>query len=51
MAASKILNDQKPLVGINTDPSRSEGYLCLPRHYSDNIESAVDHITRGSFYW
>ncbi len=32
MGASKILSDQKPLVGVNTDASRSEGYLCLPRY-------------------
>ena len=51
MAASKILNDKKPIIGINTDPSRSEGYLCLPRHFSENPHAAVDKIMKGSFYW
>ncbi len=51
MAASKILDDQKPVVGINTDCTRSEGHLCLPRHYSENIEDAVEQILSGAFYW
>ena len=51
MAASKILSDKKPIIGINTDPSRSEGYLCLPRHFSENPDLAVDKIMKGSFYW
>ena len=38
MGASKILNRSKPVVGINTDPTRSEGHLCLPKHYSFNIK-------------
>eukprot|EP00095_Tigriopus_kingsejongensis_P004211 maker-scaffold2069_size21507-snap-gene-0.4 protein:Tk04211 transcript:maker-scaffold2069_size21507-snap-gene-0.4-mRNA-1 annotation:"hypothetical protein DAPPUDRAFT_318645" len=51
MAASKILQNQKPLVGINTDPGRSEGYLCLPKHFSNKVDEAVEKITNGSFYW
>lgn len=51
MGASKILNDRKPIVGLNTDPLRSEGYLCLPKYFSENIESAVEKISKGSFYW
>lgn len=31
--------------------SRSEGYLCLPKHYSEHIEEAVRKIAKGSFYW
>ena len=38
MGASKILNRGKPVIGINTDPTRSEGHLCLPKHYSFNIK-------------
>ena len=38
MGASKILNKGKPVIGINTDPARSEGHLCLPKHYSFNIK-------------
>jgi NAD+ kinase len=38
MGVSKILNRGKPVIGINTDPTRSEGHLCLPKHYSFNIK-------------
>ncbi len=51
MAASKILNDRIPVVGVNTDPSRSEGYLCLPKHFNQNIDDAIDKIITGKFYW
>ena len=38
MGASKILDKSKPVIGFNTDPTRSEGHLCLPKHYSFNIQ-------------
>ena len=38
MGASKILDKNKPVIGFNTDPTRSEGHLCLPKHYSFNIQ-------------
>ena len=51
MGSSKILNRYKPIVGINTDPTRSEGHLCLPKHYSFNIKEAIDTILAGKFRW
>nr|ALS04112.1 mitochondrial NAD kinase-like protein [Acartia pacifica] len=51
MGSSKILNRNKPILGINTDPTRSEGHLCLPKHYSFNIQEAIDAIFRGKFKW
>jgi hypothetical protein len=45
MGASKISNRFKPIVGINTDPTRSEGHLCLPKHFSFNIQ-ANEHLLR-----
>jgi len=51
MGSSKILNRYKPIVGINTDPTRSEGHLCLPKHYSFNVKEAVDAIMSGKFRW
>jgi len=51
MGASKILNRSKPVVGINTDPTRSEGHLCLPKHFSFNIKEAVDLLLSGKFRW
>jgi NAD+ kinase len=51
MASSKILNRKKPVIGFNTDPTRSEGHLCLPKHYSFNVKQAVDKIVSGNFRW
>ncbi|XP_072051294.1 NAD kinase 2, mitochondrial-like [Amphiura filiformis] len=52
MAASKVLDD-KPVLGVNTDTHRSEGYLCLPNKYStlDGFDAAVKMITTGKFKW
>ena len=33
LGASKILSRDKPVIGFNTDPTRSEGHLCLPKRY------------------
>jgi len=51
MGASKILNRGKPIIGINTDPARSEGHLCLPKHFSFNIKEAVELLLSGQFRW
>jgi len=51
MGASKIFDRNKPVIGINTDPTRSEGHLCLPKHYSFNIQEAVDMLMSGKFRW
>jgi len=51
MAASKVLDRGKPVVGFNTDPARSEGHLCLPNHFSDHVARAVHLLTTGSFRW
>ncbi|XP_030759455.1 NAD kinase 2, mitochondrial isoform X2 [Sitophilus oryzae] len=51
LAASLVNNNQKPVIGFNSDPNRSEGYLCLPKKYSTNIHAAVDKLQAGSFTW
>lgn len=51
LGASKITNPNKPILGINTDPTRSEGYLCLPKHFSFNIDHAMDMLMSGKFRW
>merc|ERR1711962_1900513 len=51
MGSSKILNRYKPIVGINTDPTRSEGHLCLPKHFSFNVKEAIQSIVTGNFRW
>lgn len=51
MAASKIHNRNKPLIGINSDPSRSLGYLCLPSFYTENFPDAINKLRHGNFRW
>ena len=49
LGASKIRNREKPVIGINTDPTRSEGYLCLPQNCSANIDHAIEQLLKGQF--
>ncbi|GFT18310.1 NAD kinase 2, mitochondrial [Nephila pilipes] len=51
MAASKIKNRDKPLIGINSDPTRSLGHLCLPSFYTENFPEAVIRLKAGNFRW
>lgn len=51
MAASKIHSRDKPVIGINSDPSRSIGYLCLPGHYTENFPLALQRLLTGKFQW
>jgi len=51
MAASRIVSSDKPLIGINSDPSRSVGYLCLPQPYSTDLEKTLDRLCSGNFEW
>ncbi|CAG9762274.1 unnamed protein product [Ceutorhynchus assimilis] len=51
LAASMIFDNKKPVVGLNSDPNRSEGYLCLPKKYSTNIRNAVERLNSGNFKW
>ena len=49
LGASKIKTPDKPVVGINTDPTRSEGYLCLPKHFSFSPDHAIEELMAGHF--
>lgn len=51
MAASKITNSMKPLIGVNSDPTRSVGHLCLPNKYSSDFDRALDLMLNGQFEW
>lgn len=51
MAASRIRGDEKPVIGLNSDPTRSEGYLCLPVKYSTNIREAIDKLLKVRVHW
>ena len=47
----QVTNRKKPVIGFNTDPTRSEGHLCLPKHFSFNVREAVENIVGGNFRW
>ncbi|GFO10835.1 NAD kinase 2, mitochondrial-like [Plakobranchus ocellatus] len=53
LAANKFVNTSKPLIGINTDPDRSEGNLCLPRQNCSafKFKSALGRLLNGDFGW
>nr|CAI5864513.1 unnamed protein product [Callosobruchus analis] len=51
LAASRVLDNVKPVVGFNSDPNRSEGYLCLPKRYTENIREAIERLQHGNFSW
>lgn len=50
-AASKVKDQCKPVIGINTNPKRSEGHLCLPPKYTKNLDKALDMLANGQFRW
>ncbi|EFO27608.1 hypothetical protein LOAG_00877 [Loa loa] len=51
-AASKILSTEKPVIGINTDPKGSEGYLCLLKKLShEYFKDALKRLLAGDFRW
>lgn len=51
MAASKVTTRDKPIIGINSDPTKSVGHLCLPSKYSDNFDQVIDLLKRGKYQW
>ncbi|XP_046989861.1 NAD kinase 2, mitochondrial [Schistocerca americana] len=51
LAASKIQGNYKPVIGFNSDPRRSAGYLCLPKKYSADVKGALQKIINGDFRW
>ncbi|NXF05028.1 NAKD2 kinase, partial [Smithornis capensis] len=51
LAASKVFDKSKPVIGVNTDPERSEGHLCLPVRYTRSFPEALQKLYRGEFRW
>ncbi|XP_025954132.1 NAD kinase 2, mitochondrial-like isoform X2 [Dromaius novaehollandiae] len=51
LAASKVFDKFKPVIGVNTDPERSEGHLCLPVRYTQSFPEALQKLYRGEFRW
>ncbi|XP_075040389.1 NAD kinase 2, mitochondrial isoform X2 [Mixophyes fleayi] len=51
LAASKVHDRFKPVIGVNTDPVRSEGHLCLPVRYTNSFPEALRKLYSGEFRW
>ncbi|CAI2328742.1 unnamed protein product [Caenorhabditis sp. 36 PRJEB53466] len=52
MASSKVRTKRKPVIGINTDPQGSEGYMCLMRKLpEENLAAALKRLFSGNFEW
>ena len=46
--ASKVLSPDKLVVGLNTDPETSEGYLCLKTSRYGSLRHALQAVFRGT---
>lgn len=46
-AAAKVLSPDKVVVGLNTDPSSSEGYLCVNSSPSPSLLRCLEAVFRG----
>lgn len=51
LGASQVLDKNKPVIGIISDPARSEGRLCLSKALSFNFKEALEHLLNGQFRW
>lgn len=51
MAASKVSTRDKPVIGINSDPTKSVGHLCLPSKFSNNFDKVIDLLRDGKYQW
>lgn len=39
----------KPILGINSDPEFSEGFLMLPKKHTNNITNVFQRLKEGNF--
>ncbi|XP_043558889.1 NAD kinase 2, mitochondrial isoform X3 [Chiloscyllium plagiosum] len=51
LSASKVFGQIKPVIGVNTDPERSQGHLCLPVRYTHCFSEALQKLRQGEFSW
>lgn len=49
--ASKVFDNKKPILGINTDITGSEGHLLLPKNSSIMLEDTFKRLFAGDFTW
>ncbi|XP_063404253.1 NAD kinase 2, mitochondrial-like [Mytilus trossulus] len=53
LAADKVRGQDKPVIGLNTDPNRSAGCLCLPKdkYSAGQFDAAIKRLLDGDFRW
>ncbi|XP_076658719.1 NAD kinase 2, mitochondrial isoform X2 [Halictus rubicundus] len=49
LASNLIFNDKKPIIGINSYPERSEGFLLLPPKYTKRIPDIFEMLEAGHY--
>lgn len=46
LAASRVKTNEKPVMGFNSDPAKSEGHLCVSSEYSKDVDKALLRIKK-----
>lgn len=49
MAANNVSSRTKPVIGLNSCPGTSIGYLCLPKMYSADVFKTLSDIKKVSY--
>lgn len=49
LASNMIFDNKKPIIGINSFPERSEGYLMLPSKYTTRIPEIFEMLKAGHY--
>ncbi|XP_012535091.1 NAD kinase 2, mitochondrial [Monomorium pharaonis] len=49
LASNLIFNNKKPIMGINSYPEKSEGYLLLPAKYTNTIPEIFEMLRAGHY--
>ncbi|XP_026742412.1 NAD kinase 2, mitochondrial [Trichoplusia ni] len=51
LAASRVRDANKPVIGFNSSPHKSVGRLCLPTWCSNDVKGAFQALKDGRFRW
>ncbi|XP_052742783.1 NAD kinase 2, mitochondrial [Bicyclus anynana] len=51
LAASRVRDANKPVIGFNSAPHKSVGRLCLPTWCSNDVKGALTALKEGRFRW
>ncbi|CAG5052910.1 unnamed protein product [Parnassius apollo] len=51
LAASRVRDANKPVIGFNSAPHKSVGRLCLPTWCSNDVKGALQALKEGRFRW